>query len=62
MVVYTWWCWHICKGGEVEVEMDQLGEEMEAKRVTRSDRTLAAEGPARLVMRSSEGRSIGRVT
>jgi hypothetical protein len=19
MVVYTWWCWHICKGEEVEL-------------------------------------------
>jgi hypothetical protein len=32
IVVYTWWYWHICKGEEVEVEMDQLGEETEAKR------------------------------
>jgi len=24
MVVYTWWCWHICKGKEV-------GEEKELK-------------------------------
>jgi hypothetical protein len=32
MVVYTWWCWHICKE-EVGVEMDQLGEETEAKHV-----------------------------
>jgi hypothetical protein len=31
MVMYTWWCWHIFKGGEVGVDMDQLGEEMEAK-------------------------------
>ena len=27
MVVYTWWCWHICKGEVVGVELDQLGEE-----------------------------------
>ena len=26
MVVYTWWCWHICKGEVVGVELDQLGE------------------------------------
>ena len=32
MVVYTWWCWHICKGEEVGVDEDQLGEEMEARR------------------------------
>jgi hypothetical protein len=25
-MLYTWWCWHICKG-EVGVELDQLGEE-----------------------------------
>ena len=31
MVVYTWWCWHICKGEEVGVDVDQLGEETEAK-------------------------------
>ena len=31
MVVYTWWCWHIYKGGEVGVDVDQLGEETEAK-------------------------------
>jgi hypothetical protein len=37
MVVYTWWCWHICKGGEVGVETYQLGKETEAKQVTVSD-------------------------
>ena len=26
MVVYTWWCWHIYKGDEVGVDVDQLGE------------------------------------
>jgi hypothetical protein len=26
MVVYTWWCWHICKGEGVGVVFDQLGE------------------------------------
>ena len=31
MVMYTWWCWHICKGEEVRVDTDQLGEEKEAK-------------------------------
>ena len=40
MVVYTWWCWHIYKGEEVGVDVDQLGEEKEAKQVTGSDRTL----------------------
>ena len=26
MVVYTWWCWHICKEKGVGVDVDQLGE------------------------------------
>jgi hypothetical protein len=26
-MVYIWWCWHICKGGGVEVDYVQLGEE-----------------------------------
>jgi hypothetical protein len=26
IVVYTWWCWHICKGEGVGVDFDQLGE------------------------------------
>ena len=30
IVVYTWWCWHIYKGDEVGVDMDQLGDETEA--------------------------------
>ena len=33
MVVYTWWCWHIYKGDKVGVDVDQLGDEMEARRV-----------------------------
>ena len=36
MVVYTWWCWHIYKGDEVEVDVDQLGDETEARRVRNS--------------------------
>ena len=31
MMVYTWWCWHIYKGGEVGVDVDQLDDETEAK-------------------------------
>ena len=26
IMLYTWWCWHICKG-EVRVVMNQLREE-----------------------------------
>ena len=33
MMVYTWWCWHIYKGDEVGVDVDQLGDETEARRV-----------------------------
>ena len=36
MMVYTWWCWHIYKGDEVGVDEDQLGDEMEARRVRNS--------------------------
>jgi hypothetical protein len=32
MMVYTWWCWHICKGEGVEVDFVQLGEEREVFR------------------------------
>ena len=46
MVVYTWWGWHIYKGDEVGVDVDQLGEKME---VTGSDRTLVSVGPVRPV-------------
>ena len=31
-MVYTWWCWHICKGEVVGVELDQLGEEIKVFR------------------------------
>ena len=34
--------------------MDQLSEETEVKQVTRGDRTLALDGPTRLVMLCSE--------
>ena len=27
MMVFTWWCWHICKGKGVGVDVDQLEEE-----------------------------------
>jgi hypothetical protein len=27
LMLYTWWCWHICKREVVGVELDQLGEE-----------------------------------
>ena len=26
MVLFTWYCWHICKGEGVGVDVDQLGE------------------------------------
>ena len=31
--VYTWWCWHIYKGDEVRVDVDQLGDGTEVRRV-----------------------------
>ena len=27
MMVFNWWCWHICKGKSVGVDVDQLEEE-----------------------------------
>ena len=30
-MVNTWWCWHICKGRVVGVDLDQLGEVVEEK-------------------------------
>ena len=36
MVVYTWWCWHIYKGDEVGVDVDQLGEETKIRKVPQS--------------------------
>ena len=40
MVVYTWWCWHIYKGDEVGVDVDQLDDETEARRVRNSTDAL----------------------
>ena len=40
MVVYTWSCWHIYKGDEVGVDVDQLGDETEARRVRNSTGAL----------------------
>ena len=42
MVVYTWWCWHIYKRDEVGVDVDQLGDEMEARRVRNSTGGVSA--------------------
>ena len=42
------------QGEEVGVDVDQLGEETEARRVTVSDRTLASVGPACPVSGSNE--------
>ena len=35
-VVYTRWCWHIYKGDEVGVDVDQLGDGTEVRRVWNS--------------------------
>ena len=40
MMVYTWWCWHIYKADEVGVDVDQLGDETEARRVRNSTGAL----------------------
>jgi hypothetical protein len=35
-MLYTWWCWHICKGEVVGVDLDQLGEVGEEKEKKRA--------------------------
>ena len=40
IAVYTWWCWHISKGDEVGVVVDQLGDGTEVRRVRNSTGTL----------------------
>ena len=40
MMVYTWWCWHIYKGDKVGVDVDQLDDETEARRVRNSTGAL----------------------
>ena len=42
MVVYIWWCWHIYKGDEVGVDVNQLGDEIEARRVSNSTDGVSA--------------------
>ena len=42
MVVYTWWCWHIYKGDEVGVDVDQLDDGMEVRRVRNSTGRVSA--------------------
>ena len=44
MVVYIWWCWHICKGKGVGFDVDQLEEERKAFRCSPDTRmTLGVE-------------------
>ena len=45
MVVYTWWCWHIYKGEEVGVDVDQLSEETEMRKVPQSGPDAEAQRP-----------------
>ena len=42
IVVYTWWCWHIYKGDEVGVGVDQLGDGTEARNVQNSTGGVSA--------------------
>ena len=39
MVMNSWWCWHICKGGGVGVDVDQLSEERKVFRCSPDTRT-----------------------
>ena len=51
-MVITWWCWHICKGEVVGVNLDQLGEE---KEVLWWDQTLVL-GRTELYLGESSGK------
>ena len=42
MVVYTWCYWHIYKGDEVGVDVDQLGDGTEVRRVRNSTGGVSA--------------------
>ena len=42
MMVYTWWCWHIYKEDEVGVDVDQLGDKTEVRRVRNSTGRVSA--------------------
>ena len=42
MVVYIWWCWHIYKGDKVGVDVDQLGDGIEARKVRNSTSGVSA--------------------
>ena len=39
-IFYTWWCWHIYKGDKVGIDVDQLDDETEARRVRNSTGAL----------------------
>ena len=40
IAVHTWWCWHISKGDEVGVDVDQLDDGTEVRRVRNSTGAL----------------------
>ena len=48
MVVYTCWCWHIYKGNEVGVDVDQLGDETEVRKVPQSGPDAGCVRPVRV--------------
>ena len=52
MVMYTWWCWHIYKEDEVGVDVDQLGDGTEVRRVRNSTGALFQKDRAHRVDRT----------
>jgi hypothetical protein len=40
LVVYTWWCWHICKGEKLELFWINSVKKRRQKEVFGSDQTL----------------------
>ena len=43
MVLFTWWCWHICKGERVGVDVNQLWGERKVFRCSLEIRSLGVE-------------------
>ena len=57
MVVYTWWCWHIYKGDEVGVDVDQLGDGTEARKVRNSTGGVSAHATGALYRKDTVSQS-----
>ena len=55
MVLFMWWCWHICKGEGVGVDVDQLVAKRNVGRMVRQYNSLLSREVAALFV--LEGRT-----